>query len=397
MIHTLRSHARAGLERSLRGAVNRGLLPEGWRYRWIEKRSLPEHLAKEAHASDVVVETIHPEQTFANPLPQNVDRREALPDDAGWWGYSMRDVPQRTSAATRLVTLPNARVLPFIDPERGYFRPAIVTRDKCALELREISFRPMHRRLLATAGPAVQLERATWILERVYDNHSHWLTAHLPKLVLLRDRGMLGHVLLPAKLTPVMETSLRRLGLKAEQFSTFEPDRPIEVERLTLLSTDRFRPDLLRPVRQAIGEDAKPATRRVFVSRAKAPRRRLIDEDQLWPLLEARGFEKVFLEDLSFDEQVALMGETRVLFAPHGAGLTNMMFCPEGTRIVEIADLTFPNPNFYALAAAMGHDYWLLPGVGQGDVHPLEKDIAIDSEQVRTVLDQLDEEPPTSP
>ena len=40
------------------------------------------------------------------------------------------------------------------------------------------------------------MARATWITERVYDNHSHWLTAHLPKLLMLRARGELGDVVL---------------------------------------------------------------------------------------------------------------------------------------------------------------------------------------------------------
>jgi capsular polysaccharide biosynthesis protein len=83
------------------------------------------------------------------------------------------------------------------------------------------------------------------------------------------------------------------------------------------------------------------------------------------------------------------MQETRVLFAPHGAGLTNMMFCHEGTHVVEIADLGFPNPNFYALACAMGLPYWLLAGDGLGDVHPLEKDLRVEPRLVEEVLEQL--------
>src|SRR5690625_7442986 len=78
-----------------------------------------------------------------------------------------------------------------------------------------------------------------------------------------------------------------------------------------------------------------------------------MNEDLIWPLFERDGFERVFTERMSFAEQVRLMQETSVLAAPHGAGLTNMMFCREGTHVIEIADLTFPNPNFYATAAAL--------------------------------------------
>ena len=110
--------------------------------------------------------------------------RERLPDDRGWWGYSFRDVPARTSAETFVATLPDVRVVWYHDPEQqGDFYPALLTRDGRALDLREIRFRPRHARALRRFGRPVRIEKATWILERVYHNHSHWLTAHLPKLL----------------------------------------------------------------------------------------------------------------------------------------------------------------------------------------------------------------------
>ena len=84
------------------------------------------------------------------------------------------------------------------------------------------------------------------------------------------------------------------------------------------------------------------------------------------------------------------MQETSVLAAPHGAGLTNMMFCREGTHVIEIADLTFPNPNFYATAAALGHHYWLIEAEGIGDVHPLEKDLRVEPSAVEAVLARVE-------
>ena len=88
--------------------------------------------------------------------------------------------------------------------------------------------------------------------------------------------------------------------------------------------------------------------------------------------------------------QVALMQETAVLAAPHGAGLTNMMFCREGTHVIEMADLSFPNPNFYATAAALGHHYWIIEAEGIGDVHPLEKDLRVEPSTLARVRSDLD-------
>jgi capsular polysaccharide biosynthesis protein len=289
-----------------------------------------------------------------------------------------------------VATLHDVLVTWYRDPDRADdFYPALLSADGRGLDLREIRFRSRHGLTLRQSDPPVRLERATWIAERVYDNHSHWLTAHLPKLLLLRERGELGDVLLPPERTAAMDGSLRMLGLDPGGFPTFDSSRPLLVGELTIVGTDRFRPELLRKVQKAYADPAVEPHRRVYVSRARASRRRLANEDEVWPLFERHAFERVFMEDLPFEEQVRLMQETAVLAAPHGAGLTNMIFCTEGTRIVEIADLGFPNPNFYAVAAALGLPYWIVEADSIGEGHPLDKDLRVDPEAIEAVLPDI--------
>ena len=369
-----------------------GVPPSWFGYRWIQHETVAEYFARnEAREVAGRCETVHPASVARHPLPANVASREALPDDPGWWGFSFRDVPARPSEATQILTLPDCRIVWYRDPEQDDdFFPAILTHDDHALDLREVRFRPRHAETLRRAKPPVRLERATWILERVYHNHSHWLTAHLPKLLLLRERGELDDLLLPPTLTRTMEGSLRMLGLDPDGFRRFDPAQPLAIGELTVLQTDRFRPELLQMVQQAFAApDGASPHRRVYVSRDKASRRQLVNEDEVWPLLAEVGFERVFMEDLSFRQQVELMRETAVFAGPHGAGLTNMMFCAPGTHIIEMADLSFPNPNFYALASGLGHRYWILEGETAGDGHPLERDFRIDEEALRAVLRRL--------
>lgn len=84
------------------------------------------------------------------------------------------------------------------------------------------------------------------------------------------------------------------------------------------------------------------------------------------------------------------MGEAAVILAPHGAGLTNMMFCRPDTHVMEIIDPGFPNPNFYALASAMQLRYWLVEGQGLGSGHPLDNDLCVEPSRVEAVLADLD-------
>lgn len=394
--HWIRGKARGGIRRLCSAAIRRGVPAFRFGYRYLPSETLEQHVARlrQAGQTSARIEEVLPEQRTVNHLPVNVKDRDSLPRDAGWWGYSMWDVPERRSEKTFIATIPQARIITFVDDQKRFW-PAIIGQDNTALQLREIAFRDGHaamlRRHREDGTTAQHFKKATWVLERVYDNHSHWLTAHLPKLCLLRDRRELGDVILPQHLKPSMEAALRMMGLDIDAFRTFDPARPLEVDELTILNTDRFRPELLRPVREAMAPASPaPASRRIYVSRSKARFRVLKNEEEIWPLFEARGFERVWMEDLSFPEQVQLMSETKILAAPHGAGLTNMMFCPEGAHVMEIASLAFPNPNFYAIAAAMGHDYSILPAEAVGDVRALEQDLLVEPSVVQDALSNID-------
>jgi Glycosyltransferase 61 len=74
--------------------------------------------------------------------------------------------------------------------------------------------------------------------------------------------------------------------------------------------------------------------------------------------LAGAGFEKVVLELLPFDEQVALFRRAECVIGGHGAGLSNIIFSPPGCRIVEIRNMTFDqNANFQARG---GNIFWRL-------------------------------------
>jgi hypothetical protein len=370
-------------------AVQSGLPPAWFGWRWVREETVPAYFARGGAGR---LDTIHPEARAANPLPRNISGPDELPDDPDWFGFSLRDVPTRVSGPTLRATLPDCIVVSFRDAERGEFWPAIVNRDRRALRLREITFRRGHGEALRWGRAPARVAKAIWIIERVYENHSHWLTAHLPKLCLLHARGELDDLILPARRNPVIDASLRMLGLDPGAFRTHDPDRPLRVGELTILGTDRFRPELLQPVRDALAVPPHRAPwRRVFISRARSRIRRLANETDLEPILAAAGFDVVLMEQLSFEEQVRLMSETAILMAPHGAGLTNMMFCHPGAQVIEIADISYPNPNFYALACAMGLSYWLVRGefTGGEELHRLDRDLAVDPRSVRRVLRQI--------
>jgi hypothetical protein len=387
---TLRSELRRRAARLCEHSVRVGVPPGWFDWRWVREETVAGYFARGGAGS---YQTLQPAMRATNPLPRNIVDLEDLPGEVGWWGFSMRDVPRRASEETFRATLPDCLVVAFTDPEKNNFYPAIINRDSRALYLREVAFKPRHRAPLSSGRRPIRIGSATWIAERVYHNHSHWLTAHLPKLCLLQQRGELGDLVLPKRRTRVMDDTLTMLGIDLERVRaydvTHETGQPLAVERLTVLGTDRFRPELLQLARSTLAVAPPRAPwRHVFISRARSRGRKLCNEQELTPLLREHGFETVLMEDLNLAEQIRLMGEAAVVLAPHGAGLTNMLFCAPGTQIIEIAELTYPNPNFYAMACALQLDYWLVQGsfVGGRERHPLDRDLSIDPAAVRRVL-----------
>ena len=390
MVHALAHRARQLKSEIPRLAVERLGVPPRWMgYRYWGQETLPAYAARKGRPG--AVEVVHAEQVHHGPLPVNVEDRASLPDDRGWWGFSFQDVPARRSDPTLIATLPNCRVAHFRQPPghrfAGDYHVGILNEDHRSVELREVRFREPHADILRSGAATERISRATWVIERVFHNYSHWLAAHLPKFLLLAERSALGDVLLPPDLPAAQKSSLRMLGFPPEDFRTYDPTAVQRVDELTVLGTDRFRPELVRRVQAAIWKgDVPDPRRRIFISREKVKRRRLLNEDRIWRVLEPLGFERILMEELSFEAQVELMKETRVLVGPHGAGLTNMIFCAPGTLVLEIADLGFPNPNFYALASGLGHEYWLSEAKSVGEGHPLILDMVADEDAVHSLV-----------
>jgi hypothetical protein len=114
----------------------------------------------------------------------------------------------------------------------------------------------------------------------------------------------------------------------------------------------------VRRLRARLCPDRPPRrTERLFVSREQAGRRVLANRADLMAALRPRGFRKVVLEELSPQEQIDTLYDARVVVAPHGAGLANMLFTPPGLRVVEVFPTRYVVPHYFFLSRSLGHDY----------------------------------------
>jgi hypothetical protein len=106
---------------------------------------------------------------------------------------------------------------------------------------------------------------------------------------------------------------------------------------------------------------------KIYISRLKAPKRSIGNEQDIEKLLRNKGFEIIYAEDLNWLEQIQLYNSSEYIIAPHGAGLANIIWCKKGTKILEI----FPYDNlhfcFATLAKSNNLEYEYI--VCEKDIH----------------------------
>ncbi len=106
---------------------------------------------------------------------------------------------------------------------------------------------------------------------------------------------------------------------------------------------------------------------RIYISRENARYRRVINEDEVMEVLQKFGFEIVAPESLSFRQQVALFNGAKIIISPHGAGLTNIVFCEPKTTIVEIFAPGYMMQYYWIIANIANLNYYYITGIGLPD------------------------------
>jgi len=86
---------------------------------------------------------------------------------------------------------------------------------------------------------------------------------------------------------------------------------------------------------------------RLYLGRANAARRRLLNESALMAELESMGF--ICIPDpavLDFKQQSHLLAHADVVLAPHGAALSLLFCCSPGTKVLEIHSPSYLSPLY---------------------------------------------------
>lgn len=259
-----------------------------------------------------------------------------------------------------------------------------------------------HKHPLLTSpvlGPAMKLSgKCLFLSTDAASNYWHWLTDVLQKLKVTDDAGMdvasFDWILVNSKARRFQQESLSLLGIPLEKIVETDVHTHVHAEHLVVPSWSEqsgiydhedlewLRKRLIK--RDRFGSRTFP--KRFIISRAKAKNRVLLNEPELADALRSAAFVPVELEALSLSEQIQLFAGAEALMGPHGAGFANIMFCDQGTKVVEFVNPNFAHQMFYYMASVLGLDYRYLVATASENSDPQKQDLQVDVELVKEAV-----------
>ena len=221
------------------------------------------------------------------------------------------------------------------------------------------------RRLLNGSGPpdtSATLNTIAPLVPR-YPNYYHWMIETVPKIRYLRafenTTGENVTVLVPDDPPSFINETLRLLGWpQSKVVHATEPAytvRDLVVPSYPERHTSDFtwiRDEILDAVS---GESVSNDENNVYVSRANAIERQVLNEKEVMDVLSEFGFSRYLLENRSVAENARLFAEADVVVGPHGAGLTDIIFAGDCT-LLELFGEKVKEP-YELLAETLGIEY----------------------------------------
>lgn len=211
-------------------------------------------------------------------------------------------------------------------------------------------------------------EEVIWFVDTYSYGYFHWLTEALPRLLVIHEKLSTTPVVLPCfyELTDYMQTSLRAFDIKTIYYI---PKQEIYYAKKLLVPSQtagsgNYNVEIQRRLRKHLTDYFRDKCsvekgKKIYVSRDRAKVRRVINEKEVQALMIKYGYSIVFFEDYKWLEQVSISMRANIMVAIHGGGLTNMLFMPENSIIMELRQDGDTHHNcYFSQANAMGHLYY---------------------------------------
>ncbi|MCT7957589.1 tetratricopeptide repeat protein [Laspinema palackyanum] len=214
------------------------------------------------------------------------------------------------------------------------------------------------------------------------DTYYHWMMDILPRFKSLQFQGIdwdaIDKFVVNNYTRAFQRETLKVLGIPQEKIITSVEYPHIQASQLIVPSVPSSIPKwfgnyiqgvppwVCKFLRQELmplaGPNPLKGYERIYISRQRSQFRRFVNEEEILDCLGKFGFKMVILESFSVSEQIAIMAAAKAIVAPHGAGLSNAVFCQPGTKLIEIFAPRYVENCYWILSNHINLDYYYLIG-----------------------------------
>lgn len=212
-------------------------------------------------------------------------------------------------------------------------------------------------------------------------NYGHWLIEMFPKLFSVIDHIKAGNVRIALreelKLSRIISETLMYVGIQPNSICWI-PNEPVSLAKLLYVSpiSKHQHPGYISPwciaMLERFTETSVGGTpQKLFVSRKDASKRFLVNEDEIYAILEPMGYRYIRAGEMSFAEQVRAFRDASHIVGVFGASLTNIVFSPPGTKVMNLCPNNFFDHFYLNISSLKNISYTQLIGsIVDNDVKP---------------------------
>lgn len=257
------------------------------------------------------------------------------------------------------------------------------------------------------SGPDRLVDGRHAIIKQTWDlNFGHWLVDTFPRVANILEKfptEPLRYILngaAPPHIRELHRDGLRAFGIPEDRID-FVDRRPTFVKE-AIYATPMTLPPLIKSPRaiqilegvsRRFGQPEHPggsAMRKIYLTRNHYPRRNLLNESEILPILAAAGYDVIVPEQLSFSEQAKLFASASHVVGNMGAAFSNLAFSPKGVKVFALATEHMLHDYFYDLVCHKGGEYWALQGSASGSEVGIGADFSIDTHEFGRLFEEFD-------
>ena len=240
-------------------------------------------------------------------------------------------------------------------------------------------------------------------------NYHHWLYDVLPRIQMLKLANFFDQIdyfIIDYSALNFQRESLEALGVSknkiiicndnwkfhVEAESLYVPALAGSLGRINGWVIEFLRNTFLSSVENNIEKKLK-----IYLSRKKAPSRKLLNEASVFEELSNRGYQEFFAEDFSIKQTAKIFATCTHIIGVHGSGFSNLAFCTPKTKVIDIVAPYHYDGYYWMISNKNNLKYALLFGSGDfpkygADLvkHKVDNDIEIDIIALLGLNDTLD-------